>query len=160
MKRIESLLKTAVMLFVRIRRFFVRHAFVFKTAVRHAFVFKTAVRELYFAKNFVRETIIKFFSYSCCIAKKCSFSRFVSAKNFCVRVALQNQKSSYSCLSKNLNSRIFVFVFSKKCAQTKNLRVRGSAQTKNLRKKDRNLRVRNLHVSSKSWRKKRYKRLK
>jgi len=44
------------------------------------------------------------------------------------------------CKTKNLRirvwkSRIFVFVLSKKCAQTKNLCVRGSAQTKNLRKK-------------------------
>jgi len=73
-----------VMLFVRIRRFF----------VRHVFVFKTAVCELYFAKKFCSGNYNKIFFVFMLPCKKCSLSRFVQQKNLPVRVALQNQKSS------------------------------------------------------------------
>jgi len=127
------------MLFVRIRKFF----------VRHAFVFKTAVRELYFAKNFVRETIKKFSSYSCCIAKKCSFSRFVAAKNF------QNQKSSYFVFVKKLEQQnLRVHALKNKCAQTK----KSSFSWFSTNEKSSCSEF--SSVSSKLWRKKRHKRLK
>jgi len=70
---------------------------------------KTAVRELYFAKIFVRETVIKFSSCSFCLAKNVHFLD--------------------SCIKK-----IFEFGLVKTWKQ-QNLRVCGSAQTKNLRQK-------------------------
>jgi len=50
------------------------------------------------SKSFVRETIIKFSSCLCCLAKNVHFLDSWQQKNLRIRVALQNQKSVYSCL--------------------------------------------------------------
>jgi len=80
------------MCFVRIRSFF----------VRHVFVFKTAVCELYFVKNFVRVTIIKFSSYSCCFAKP---------KIFVFMFVKKLEQQNFRVLKKMCtDKKVFVFV--------------------------------------------------
>jgi len=89
-----------VMFFVQKRRFF----------VRHAFVFKTAVRELYFSKKFCSVNYNKIFFVFVLPCKKCSFSRFVQQK--------------ISCPYCFVKPKIIVFVFVKTGNKQRRLRTR------------------------------------
>jgi len=124
-------------LFVRIRRFF----------VRHAFVFKNAVRELFLPKSFVRETI-KFSSCSCCLAKIGHFLDS-SSKKILVFVLLCKTKNLRIRVCKNCKQQnLRVRVLKKMCTDKKSSYSWFSANKKSSQK-GRNLRVRNFLVSSK-----------